>query len=64
MTKAYIYNMAMGRLLEKIEKETERKERLKAEGKVAPIAEARLERYYAEEKELHEMILEAEREAV
>ncbi len=57
MKKAYILNMANHELLRKIEFE---------EGtlKINPentIAKVRLERYWAEEKELHAMILEAER---
>jgi hypothetical protein len=57
MKKAYIYNMAMYELLRKIEKE---EEHLKTNPD-STIAPARLERYYKEEKELHAMILEAEK---
>jgi hypothetical protein len=55
MTQAYILNMANHELLNKIEQE---KEILNKSGrKTSP----RLERYYEEEKELHQMILEAEK---
>lgn len=58
MTRAYILNMAMNELLRKIEKEQNRlKER--PEDTIAP---ERLKRYFAEEKELHATILEAEKE--
>ncbi len=60
MKKAYIYNLAMNTLLEKIEKEENRlKER--PQDTIAPV---RLERYHAEEKELHAMILEAEAKGI
>jgi hypothetical protein len=58
MTKAYIYNMAMSELMRKIEVE---ENHLKTNPN-STIAPARLERLYKEEKELHAMILKAERE--
>lgn len=58
MTKAYILNMAMCTLLEKIERE----ENHLKEYPESAIAPARLKRLRAEEKELHAMILEAEKE--
>jgi hypothetical protein len=60
MKKSYIYNMAMYELLRKIEKE----ENHLKENPDSTISPARLERFYAEEKELHTMILEAEKEGV
>jgi hypothetical protein len=60
MTKAYIYNMAMGELLRKIEVERNHLE----SNPNSVIAPVRLERLYKEEKELHAMILEAEKEGV
>jgi hypothetical protein len=60
MKKAYIYNMAMNELLRKIEVE---ENHLKTNPN-STIAPARLERLHKEEKELHSMILEAEKEGV
>jgi hypothetical protein len=57
MTKAYILNMANHELMRKIEVE-ENHLKARPEDTIAP---ARLERFWAEEKELHAMILEAER---
>jgi hypothetical protein len=57
MKDAYIYNMAMNELLRKIEKENRRLD----ERPDSEISKNKLERYYSEEKELHNMILEAER---
>ena len=57
MKKAYILNMANHELLRKIETE----ENHLKEYPESTISIARLKRYHQEEKELHEMILEAER---
>jgi|GEM_PF-5479801 len=57
MTKAYILNMANRELLRMIENE----ENHLREYPENTISKGRLERYYAEERELHEMILEAEK---
>ncbi|MCK9268047.1 MAG: hypothetical protein M0P14_04990 [Alkaliphilus sp.] len=58
MKKAYIYNMAMNELLRKIEKEEEHL-RTNPQSQIAP---ARLVRLHEEEKELHALILDAERQ--
>lgn len=57
MKMAYILNMANHELLRKIETE----ENHLKEYPESIISIARLERYHQEEKELNEMILEAER---
>jgi hypothetical protein len=57
MKKAYVYNMAMNTLLEEIERE----ENHLKEYPESTISPERLKRLYAEEKELHAMILEAEK---
>jgi len=60
LEKAYIYNMAMYELMRKIEKE----ENHLKEYPESTISQARLGRFYSEEKELHAMILEAEKVGV
>jgi len=55
MTQAYILNMANRELLRKIARETEI---LQESGR---DTSATLERYYKEEEELHQMIMDAEK---
>ena len=58
MSQAYILNMASQELLRRIERENERLV-VNPDDSIAP---ARLERLWKEEKELHAIILEAERD--
>lgn len=60
MKLAHICNMAMNELLRKIEVEQERVNTTN----LKVIAQARLERYYSEERELHQLILDAEKEGL
>lgn len=62
MTKARIYKLAWYYTLERIEEEVEKVVEAERAGKRHTIADARLARYYAEEAELHELLLKAENE--
>lgn len=60
MKKAYIYKLAMNTILEKIEHEQNVKAEAEKNGTPHRVADHRLERLWAEERELHQMILDAE----
>lgn len=62
MTKARIYKLAWYYTLQKIEEEVEKVVEAERAGKRHTIADARLARYYAEEAELHELLLKAEKD--
>lgn len=63
MTKARIYTLAWYYTLQRIEDEVAKVVEAEKAGKRHPIADARLARYYAEEAELHELILKEEKNA-
>ena len=57
-----IVRLAYGRILEKWAKEKDRKEKLNAEGKPAPIADHWIEKAEKQMEELHAWILKYEQE--
>lgn len=61
MTNARIYKLAWYYTLQKIEETVARVVEAEKAGKRHTVEDARLARYYAEEAELHELLLKAEK---